>query len=312
MNAQTPWTLVLSCGGLSLLCGCATLPEDPVHRALYADLRQIVDTEQRIGWLVDDYEVVEHAPTAFQSVCQVPVEKRFGLLDWFDRRIEEEGGPAEEAFEREGHDLSAIDELLTLERMRLLLQYTDERAEEQCPFYYRPDPKFAGVQTDTHRFVGLAESIGGLLMIITRDGVSFGGGGGFRLLPGYGITDRLTLATGIELGGSGSLTLNPNEEGEQSFSARPYGGTPVLLRLHDDTWVYDFEVTALTQYYNKTVALPPGFRVAFGVGIGSTRIGSIMPIGVGIVAYEFMPAFQDLPATHSIRIGTRIGLNYDP
>lgn len=307
---RSPWALLFSTGWAA--AGCATLPDDPVQRALYSDLRQIVDTEQRIGWLVDPYEVKEHAPTALQSVCQVEEAKRLELLDWFDKRIDDEGGPAEEAYEREGKDLGAIDELLTLERMRLLLEYTDEHAEDECPFYYSPDPEFAGVQTDTNRFVGLAESIGGLLVIMTREGVSFGGGGGFRLLPGYGISDRLTLAVGVELGGSGTLTLNPNEEGEQSFSARPYGGVPVLLRLHDDTWVYDFEAAPLAQYYDGKVTLPPGFRVAFGIGIGSTRIGSFMPIGVGLLGYEFMPAFEDLPATHTIRIGTRVGINYDP
>ncbi len=301
------------CSGvmLALVAGCATLPKEPAQRALYADIRQIVDTEQRIGWLVDSYEIQEHASMAFQSVCQVEEETRLGLLDWFDRRIEAEGGPAEEAYERAGRDLGAIDELLTLERMRLLLEHTDERADEQCAFWWEPDSEFAGVQTDTARFVILAESIGGLLMLVTTSGVAFGGGGGFRLLPGYGITDRLTLAAGIELGGTGTLAFDADEEGNQSFTARPYGAVPILLRLHDDTWVYDFEVAALAQYSNKQVS-PPGFRVAFGIGIGSTRIAGLMPIGVGILGYELMPAFADLPMTHTIRVGTRVGLNYDP
>jgi hypothetical protein len=300
--------LLISCG----VGGCATLPEHPVERALYSDLRQIVDTEQRVGWLVDVYEIPEHAPTALQSVCQVEVEHRLKLLDWFDRRIEEEGGPAEEAYESNGHDLGAIDELLTLERMRLLLEFTDERAEAECPFYYRPDPEFAGVQTDTNRFVGLIESTGGLQMLITTRGVAVGGSGGFRLLPGFGISDRFTLAAGLELGGTGTLSLSQDESGSQQFAARPYGAVPLLLRLHDDTWVYDFEVAALAQYYNDQITVPPGFRVAFGIGLGTTRIGAIMPVGVGLIAYELMPAFQDLPVTHTIQIGTRVGINYDP
>jgi hypothetical protein len=296
---------------VGLVCvGCATLPQDPVQRALYSDLRQIVDTEQRVGWLVDDYEVQDTAPMAFQSVCRVEVEKRLELLDWFDERIEQEGGPAEEAYEREGKDLNAIDELITLERMRMLLEYTDERAADECPFWYEKDPEFAGVQTDTDRFVGLAESIGGLLMVASSEGVEFGAGGGFRLLPGYGITDRLTLVGGLELGATGSLSLEEDEEGNQSFSAQPYGGVPLLLRLHDDTWVYDFELAGLAQYQNQKLS-PPGFRAAFGLGIGSTRISGIMPVGVGIVAYEFTPSFEGLPATHTIRIGTRVGINYD-
>jgi hypothetical protein len=303
---------------IALLCtgcvgtGCATLPDDPVERALYADLRQIVDTEERVGWIIDKYEVQQVAPTALQSVCQVSQQRRFGLLDWLGDRIEAEGGPAEDAYAQNGHDLDELAELLTLERMRLVLQYTDEHAEEECPFWYSPDPEFAGVQTDTNRFVGIAESMGGLMVIMRSDGASLGGGGGLRLLPGFGFSDRVTMFLGIEVGGSGAVSQDSEDEGGQSFSARPVGGVPLLLRLHDDTWVYDFEVTPLAQYYQEEVSMPPGFRAAFGVGIGSVRIGSIMPFGVGFLAYEFMPSFLDLPASHSIRIGTRVGLNYDP
>jgi hypothetical protein len=293
--------------------GCATLPNDPVERALYSDLRQIVDTEERVGWIIDRYEIQEVAPTALQSVCQVAEERRFGLLDWLDDRIEAEGGPAEELYAKNGGDLDDLDELLTLERMRAVLQYADEHAASECPFWFHPDPEFAGVQTDTQRFVAIAESMGGLMVIMRSDGASLGGGGGLRLLPGYGFSDRVTMFLGVEVGGSGAVSQTSDEEGGgQSFSARPVGGIPLLLRIHDDTWVYDVEVTPLAQYYQEQISLPPGFRTAFGVGIGSVRIGSIMPFGVGFLAYEFMPPFLDLPASHSIRIGTRVGINYDP
>ncbi|RLB61898.1 MAG: hypothetical protein DRI90_10320 [Deltaproteobacteria bacterium] len=290
--------------------GCATLPTDHVQRSLYSDTRQVVDTRQRIGWVIDRTEYEGAAPSLLQSVCQVHLEKRIELLDWLDSRIEEEGGPAEAAYRREGEDLDAIDELLTLERMRGALEYADALTNDDCPFWLEPDEDFDGIQTDTFRFVLLAESFGAMSLIL-RGGVQLGGGGALRILPGYGLNDRLTLAGGIEIGGSGALSGVGTDE-KQEIVARPTGALPVLLRVHDDTWVYDLELAALTQYYEDSLSFPPGGRIAVGGGIKTVRIGSIMPIAVGFVAYEIEPAYRDLPVSHAFRIGTRVGIDYDP
>jgi hypothetical protein len=295
---------------LVLGLGCATLPDDHVQRSLYNDLRQVVDTRQRIGWVVDRTEYEGAAPSVLQSVCQVPQEDRIELLDWLDARIDEEGGPAEAAYRREGEDLDAVKELLTLERMRGALEYADALSNDDCPFWLEPDQEFDGVQSDTYRFVLLAESLGGMSLIF-RDGVQLGGGGALRLLPGYGFTDRFTLAMGLEIGGSGAVSGVGTDE-EQEIVARPTGALPLVLRMHDDTWVYDLELAALTQYYKDSVSFPPGARIALGAGIKTVRIGSIMPIAVGFLAYEVEPAYRDLPVSHSFRIGTRVGLDYDP
>ncbi len=302
------------CISLASVCGaggCATLPDAPVQRSLYSDLRQIVDTRERVGWVIDRSEIHDAVPSALQSVCQVAVDDRRELLEWFDRRIEEEGGPAELAYADSGEDLDAIEELLTLERMRALLEHADELSAQDCPFWMEPDPDFAGVQTDTDRFVMLAESIGGLSFIFQADDPALGGGGGLRLLPGYGFNHRLTIVAGVEVGGAGFVT-QPSDGGEQTLSARPTGAVPLVVRIHDDTWLFDVEVAALTQLHDGALSYPPGLRVAGGVGIGSVRIGSFMPYALGIVAYELMPAFRDLGLTQALRIGTRVGLNIDP
>ena len=291
--------------------GCATLPDAPVERALYGDLRQIVDTRERVGWIIDRTEIEAATPSALQSVCQVSAEDRRHLLDWFARRIEAEGGPAELAYSDSGEDLDAIEELLTLERMRALLTHADEHAAADCPFWLGPDPDFAGVQMDTDRFLLLGESIGGLSIIFQTDKPALGGGGGLRLLPGYGFSDRLTIAAGIEVGGAGFVS-QPDDGGAQTVSARPTGAVPLIVRIHDDTWLFDMEVAALTQLHDGALSLPPGLRVAAGVGIGSVRIGSIMPYALGIVGYELMPEFRDLAFSQALRIGTRVGFNYDP
>ena len=114
---------------------------------------------------------------------------------------------------------------------------------------------------------------------------------------------------GLELGGFGAISQS---DGESELTARPMGGVPLLVRLHDDTWLYDFEVTPLLQYHDSTVSFPPGVRGAFALGIGSVRIGSIMPVGMAYVGYEFQPAFRDLARTHAISVGTRVGVNFDP
>lgn len=304
------WLGALVLGTLS--GGCATLPDDPVQRALYTDVRYIVDTRERIGWLIDSSEYEGAAPSVLMSVCRSEEEKRIQLLDWLDKRIEEEGGPAEVAYEKNDREMdSHIEELLTLERIRGAIEYAEGRAAEDCPFFISPDPEFDGVQSDTHRFLILGESMGGL-MLIFRDGVKLGGGGSLRLLPGYGFTDRLTIVTGIELGGSG-LISGVGTDQEQQLEARPTGAIPLIVRLHDDTWLFDFETAALFQYYHGKVTVPPGLRAGFGGGIGSVRIGSFMPYVLGFVAYELMPSFEDLlPTAHGIRIGTRVGVNFDP
>jgi hypothetical protein len=297
------WCVLLS-------SGCATMPDGPVQRALYADARQIVETQERTGWRIDRYEIEDVAPSILESVCQVSEEERFKLLDWLEMRILQEGGPSEEAYDEAGGDIDEVDgEILTLERMRDAISYADERADDECPFYLKPDPEFAGVQTDTDRFVILAESFGGLSLIYQGE-VLFGAGGAFRLLPGYGVSDRVTLAAGVELGGSGAVSGVGSEEG-QELSARPQGAVPFITRIHDDTFVFDFEAAALAQIYAGTVT-PPGVRGLFGVGIGSVRIGSLMPMALGFVAYEFYPSFRDLPPSHAVRLGTRIGVNFDP
>jgi hypothetical protein len=193
--------------------------------------------------------------------------------------------------------------------MRDSLSHADEHAAEECPFWLKPEPDFDGFQTDTNRIVLLGESMGGLALIY-QDRVLLGGGGALRLLLGYGVTDRLTIAGGLEVGGAGGVSGIGDDE--QALVARPTAAIPLVFRVHDDTWLYDFEVAALSLYHDRAVLLPPGLRGAFGLGIGSVRIGAIMPVIMGFVGYEHHPEFRDLPMSHALRVGTRIGVNYDP
>ena len=84
------------------------------------------------------------------------------------------------------------------------------------------------------------------------------------------------------------------------------------VRIHADPWLFDVGLAALPPLRAGALSFPPGLRVAAGVGIGSVRIGSIMPYALGIVAYEMMPEFRDLAFSQALRIGTRVSFNYDP
>src|SRR5688572_20504865 len=151
-------------GVLALLAvtgiGCGATPPRTAERALYLDLRKIVELQESTDWVVDRLEIEEVSPQVMRSVCQVEAPARARLISWLDRRIGEEGGPAEEAWRREGRDLGAISGLLRLERIRLVLGWAHANADADCPFWLETDPHFAGLQIDDARFVLLAESLG--------------------------------------------------------------------------------------------------------------------------------------------------------
>jgi hypothetical protein len=58
--------------------------------------------------------------------------------------------------------------------------------------------------------------------------------------------------------------------------------------------------------------LPIGGRAAIGVGLATMRSASFVPYGVLWLGYEVHPGSGSDPADHSIRIGTRVGIDVDP
>src|SRR5688572_10986484 len=106
-----------SCATGALLAACGAIPAQTADRALYLDLEKIVELQESTDWVVDRLEVEEIAPTVMRSACQVQPPARRRLLGWLDGRIADEGGPAEEAWRRQGRDLDEIGPLLRLERI---------------------------------------------------------------------------------------------------------------------------------------------------------------------------------------------------
>jgi len=273
------------------------------------DLRRIVSIEEGTDWIVDRMEIEDAAPAAMQSACQVPERARLGLGRWLDARIEAEGGPAEDAYERAGRDLGAISTLLNLERMRAVLRYASDH-EEECPFWLEADDSFAGVHSDAGRFVLLLESAGGGGIVVRGDEVALAGGGGGRILAGWGLNWRFTLAAGLEAGGIAGLT--ENEAGDLTVAGAFAAAAPLVLRIRTDgLFIYGLEV-APTMRFRDTKVNEPGIRAGLGLGISGLRGGSVMPHGLLMLFYEFQPPRHGATAEHSVRVGTAIGLDWAP
>ncbi len=294
--------------------GCATVPNDVAERALYIDMYRTVLTKERVDWVVDRTELESLAPNLFRSACQVTPETRTSLLTWLDQEIEREGGSAKALYKKNGGDLGAVSDLLTLERVRSALQYAHKRAEKDCPFWIEYDPDFLGVQRDAGRFVLLLESTGEGTLVFRGDEFAVAAGGAGRVLPAWGVSENLTIGIGAELGGRGLLsTGGAGEQQNQELDALVSGGIPLLFRFHDLTRAYDVEVAAVafTQFGVEN-SIQPGGRIAFAVGVPTVRVGAFLPIAMLQLTYDFYPATDTAPQTHLIRAGTRFVIDIDP
>lgn len=289
---------------------CGARPEGPAADALYQDLRAIVATRQRVDWVVDRLEVEEAASDVLLSVCQTPPPARGELRAWLDRRIAAEGGPASAQYARNGGDLDALDELLTLERVRLALDYGERRAAADCPFWLRPDPGFAGVQSDANRFVLLVESMGGAQVVIEDGDATLGGVGAGRLLPAYGLGQRVTLGVGVELGVASTF---PRDGGGRRLKPVATAAAPILLRVREETLRFDTEVALTARAGRGELSDPrPGGRVTQGVAIAGLRLAGAQPYGGLWLGYEWLPGDTHHRPLHRVLVGTRFGLDWDP
>ena len=294
---------------LFALAGCATLPAGRAESALYVDVRKAVALRESAEWIVDRLEVEGIAESVMRSACQVDAPARERLMAWLDARITEAGGPAEAAFRRDRE--ASIDEALSLERVRAVVQYADAHAHE-CPFWLDADPHFDGVQTDARRFVLLAESFGGGGLIVSRGGVRLGGGGG-RLTFAWGLDQRLTLGIGGEIGGIGTFG-GEDTSGARALVARFTAAVPLVLRITNLSRILDLEIAPNARWSPSDLRLPPGVRVGVAYGVSTVRVGPFMPTAMLYLRYEYLPASRDGidPSEHLILVGTKVGVDFDP
>jgi hypothetical protein len=302
---------LLLLASVALSAGCGPAPHRPAQRALYNDLRAVVETRERIDWVIDRAELNDAAPRALRSVCRATSADRVALRGWLQAQRNAQGGTAEAVWRANGQDLDAVSELLTLERVSALLDIADARSAQDCPFWVVPDPAFAGVQGNTRRFVLMLESMGSLQVLSADGDTSIGGTGIARILPGVGLNDRLTLVSGIEAGVAS--TFPKGEGGQRGVKPAFATGIPVLLRIHEDTWRFDTEVAAVARAPEEDFGdLRWGVRVAQAAGVATLRVAGIMPYAMAWVGYEHYPEHGGGTRLHVMRFGTRVGVNWDP
>lgn len=295
---------------LAALAGCATVPDPPVERALYFDVRAVVETQSRIDWVIDEDHLDEWSSAIMTSACRTPTPSRQALRVWINERLAAEGGSAKAVYEASGGDLSAASDALAYERSIAALDYAERRIGE-CPFWLTADPGFDGVQGNTRRLVWIAESMGSGELVSSGGDWTVGGTGLGRVVPAWGITDRLTLGVGVEAG-VGS-TFPRTESGGRGVKPVFAGGVPVLLRVLDGTLRYDLDVAAVTRATrNEFEGLRYGGRIGVGLGAATPRVAGVMPYIVIWGGYQHLLAGAGEPATHSILAGTRVGINWDP
>src|SRR5688500_9381375 len=105
------------------LAGCAsrTLPPEKIQSRLYRDLERLVSLSDSAGWQIDRLELDSMLEAALLSTCRVDTATTSALLDWLDLRINDLGGPVEEAYLERNRDLDQVTELLEVSRVRMLL-----------------------------------------------------------------------------------------------------------------------------------------------------------------------------------------------
>ncbi|MET0284014.1 MAG: hypothetical protein ABW352_06075 [Polyangiales bacterium] len=293
-----------------LASACATLPVQSTERALYIDARKALRAESRLGWTVDRIEIAEAAVQTEPSACHVTPERRAALRAWVDQRIAEEGGPAAEQFAR-GRTKSELKEAIELARTQELLAQVEQHVPADCPFWQQPEEPFEGLHTVSDRFVLIAESVGGGSLSFSNGNVEAGGGGAARVFAGYGLGTHLELALGFEAGGDAVLQKQADADGTLQANGAFRFGVPAFLRVIDLDWVYDLELAAMSRLTNGELR-PMGARVALAGGVSGLRRISLMPSISIWLAYEIFPAQDKRSAEHVLRIGTKVGIDWDP
>ena len=292
-------------GAALAACGCATLPNGPAERALYLDLRKIVDTNEDGGWTVDRLRLQANAEPALRSACQVEPGALSALDAWLEEQIRISGGPAKDAYFTQGKALHAVSRTLSLERTRDLLRYVASRTAQDCPFWLTPNPHFAGEQGDAQRWVVLGETQAFGTFTVPGNIPALGGGG--RLFLGHGIGSRLTLAAGADAAASG--TFIPSGGNGGGVDAYLTLATPILLRLTAFSRLYDVELAPVVRLSQGQPAWPPGARAQLGGGFSSVRLSPFMPYFMLYVGYEIHPVNRRGGFDQTFQIGTRIAVD---
>lgn len=290
-------------------CARQVPPERPAA-ALYRDVERMVTIAETAGWGVHRLEVEGLLAEALGSVCLVEKAQREVTLAWVDARIVALGGPVEDAWRRAGKDLDAVDELLTLSRIRDVLAHAIAQADADCPFYVEPDPAFAGRQISDDRWQ-LTFGGGGKGIFVAQDGqYDLQAGGAGRMLIGRVYGSRHAMYLGGEAGASASFPRD--ETGDRSELIFAFDlVVPVVYRYSWVNTYAELEVGYLAHVTEEDLRrIDSGIHVGIAFGARATRTRFLFPGAAFGVQYErTFP--DDSPGLTMVKVGLRVAFDWD-
>ena len=289
-------------------CARRPTPVEPSANALYRDLERQVTVAAATGWGVDRLEIDKLLESALDSVCRVDLLTRAQLRVWLDDAIARAGGPVDAAWRARGKQLSRVDDLLVLTRVRMILARAEESALD-CPFWLEPEQPFRGRQISDHRWQ--LSFGGGGKGIASQQGsrVDISAGGSGRALIGRTFGGGDALYAGFDAGASAAFPKN--ESGERtSLVVGADVVVPVVYRRTLTNAYVEVEAgwlgRATEQDWN---AIDHGVHVGAAFGARTLRTRFLFPgAALGISVERSFVAGDDLV---TVKIGARAAFDLD-
>jgi hypothetical protein len=294
--------------------GCTRpLPQNPSASALYRDMERLVTVREAAGWEVDRLEIDQILSATLMSACQVDPAQRLTLRDWVDQRITALGGPVELAYQRRGSPGGPedYDELLTLTRIRLLLDRTIDVADADCPFWLQPRTVFNGRQISDGRWQVSLSGGGRANLVLSQGRTDLEFGGASRALIGRIFDNSLGLYTGLEVGGGASVPKNADGM-RSSLILGVDVVAPVMARYYWVNTFADFELGYMGHTTEENWRnVDHGVHVGVYVAGRAMRVRWFFPGGGFGASYERTFPTDDDEPLHLIKVGFRGSLDFD-
>jgi hypothetical protein len=190
-----------------------------------------------------------------------------------------------------------------------VLELALARVDGECPFWVTAEPGFRGLQSDRQRWTLSLETAGNVQLRRTLGRFAFGAGGWGRVMPGYGISERLTLLAGVEFGGG--AMVRPNT-GASQFIINYFPAVPIVLRVHRRTMHYDIEAAPVALFQADNTSPSYGFRLGAGLGFSALRRHNFLPWAGLAASYEHYFAGGGRAQAEFLRTDLRVGFVWDP
>jgi hypothetical protein len=276
-------------------------------RSLLDDVARVVAAEEMDDWFADREALNTVGEHLLPSVCHASMAAR-DEAEAALRARHAELGDARRLFAERGELSDDVVAARRAERQLAALEHTLARQAE-CPFWIQPRPGFQGLQSDRRRLTLSLESGGDVRIRRTRSHWTFGGGGGRRLLAGWGFDGRYTLLSGVELIG-GALVRPGSNASELVFNYFP--AAPMVFRARRMTWHFDVETALVSMFEADNTRLSWGARLGGAFAFTALRRRNVLPWAGVAVAYEHYFEGGGRAPIHFVRGGLRIGLPWDP